>query len=166
MGKTTAERFWAKAQIGKPDDCWEWQGSRNPRGYGRFDAGVSDGSGIVRAHRWVYTNEIGQIPQGHGVLHRCDNPPCVNPRHLFSGTHRENMQDMFAKGRGNTSGLVNESTTGELNPAAKLSDQQIAEIRAMYQTGRYYQREVAALYGIDQSYVSLLVRNINRRSPI
>lgn len=86
-----ATRFWRKVKRGPPDECWPWTGRRGGRGYGRV--------GSCGAHRlaWELTN--GAIPAGLWVLHRCDNPPCVNPSHLWLGTHADNMADMRAKGR-------------------------------------------------------------------
>jgi hypothetical protein len=80
-----------------PDDCWEWFGKLTGE-YGRFQIG-GKGSKHVLAHRFAYERENGPVPEGQLVLHECDNPRCVNPRHLWAGSHRDNTQDMMSKGR-------------------------------------------------------------------
>ena len=91
-------QFWQFVQKStEPDGCWIWKGSMTRGGYGHF---VISGK-HYRAHRaaWIFTN--GEIPKGLNVLHKCDNPPCVNPEHLFTGTLKDNAQDMLQKGRYN-----------------------------------------------------------------
>ncbi len=97
MGYRTAIeiRFWDK--VVKSDECWEWQGAHDPRGYGFI--GAPGGGKNLLAHRVSWELHNGAIPQGRYVLHRCDNPRCVRPDHLFLGTHADNMADRQAKGR-------------------------------------------------------------------
>lgn len=92
-----AQRFWSKVARRAPGECWEWIGSRFPRGYGRLKLNRK----TAYAHRvsWELAHGV-PVPDGLCVLHRCDNPPCVNPAHLWSGTMADNMHDRDAKGRG------------------------------------------------------------------
>src|SRR3990167_428745 len=106
MNKETIKRFLAKVKIGQ--GCWEWQASMRNKGYGAFV--WKDGNGLEiqgRAHRFSYELLVGNIPKGLCVLHRCDNPKCVRPDHLFLGTICDNNHDMCQKGRHVSGGTYN-----------------------------------------------------------
>jgi len=149
-------RFWAKAdRSGGPDACWLWTAAKNQFGYGRFQVATRL---VGHAHRVAYELANGPIPAGKEVCHRCDVRHCVNPRHLFLGTHAENMEDMKAKGRGN-----GPRRHGSKNPAAKLTDEQAAEIRRRRAAGEKL-RVIAADFGVSEATVSLLARNLTWRA--
>jgi len=119
------ERFWARTDRSGPPHptlgtpCWIWTGSRHPSGYGYSTLG--------RAHRVAHELAIGPIPTGHEILHLCDVPACINPAHLRSGTHAENMADMAEKGRAGNRGMI---------PLTRvLTDAQVVEMREMYAAG-------------------------------
>ena len=133
--RSNEERFWEKVDRGDDGDCWPWTASRLPEGYGCFwDGTYREGPRrprIVRAHRWLYAHLHGHIPDRLEVCHSCDEPSCVNPSHLFLGTHSDNMRDMVSKGRADN--------RGARNGRAKLTPEQIEEIRRL-STGRHETR--------------------------
>ena len=153
------ERFWAKVDRRGPRDCWEWTGARLLRpgaNYGRFWTGERE----VKAHRFSYELFIGPIPEGLFVCHRCDNPPCVNPAHLWVGTHDDNMADKKAKGR-NCYGPANGSRThperrprGEGSPVAVLSDAAALAFFEAYCSGDGGQAKLAQSFGISRGTAS------------
>lgn len=104
--------------------CWEWAGSRTKDGYGR----TMEWPKSITTHRLMYKLFYGSIPEGKHILHKCDNPPCINPHHLWSGTHVDNMVDMTKKGR-------RVRLPGELNPAAKLDSHKVRKIRSLIEEG-------------------------------
>lgn len=90
---TPEERFWDKVHSAVEGECWEWTGGRDKDGYGKLRLGKTQ----IAAHRFSYELHNGQAPQGI-VRHQCNNPPCVNPAHLLTGSHQDNMNDRRAAG--------------------------------------------------------------------
>jgi hypothetical protein len=118
-------RFWERIQVtGK--GCWEWQGWKAGKGYG----GINYQGRKMYAHRLAWILRRGEIPTGLQVLHHCDNPPCINPDHLFLGTNTDNVHDCIAKGR-----KVVGDVRGEKNPKAVLSPVDVLRIRRLYDSG-------------------------------
>jgi len=132
-------RLWCHTRIGS--GCWEWQGIKTC-GYGR----ISWRGKLWRVHRLVYVLAYGPIAHGLFVCHRCDNPSCVRPGHLFLGTPAQNSADMRAKGRSS-------ALWGDRRPNAKISNQQVREIRELLNRG-VKNRDVAEMYHVSRTLIS------------
>lgn len=140
-------RFWSKVdRSGGPDACWPWIASRLVDGYGQFFCCGT----MRRAHRIAWMLFAGVLPEELCVLHRCDNPPCVNPAHLFLGTVVENNSDMTRKGRG-------VFLFGSANGSALLTEDVVLDIRREWATG-ISPRRIAARRGIGYTTVYDIVR--------
>lgn len=137
-----------KKKIIVKQNCWEWAGAKNDRGYGRF--GV-DGKN-ERAHRVSYSHFIGKIPRGKLVCHACDNPPCCNPFHLFLGTPKKNVIDMIKKGRAKHRYLY-----GLDHPKTKLNRNFYDKILLLRSRGFVY-RQISEKLGISISIAHSVVK--------
>lgn len=135
-------RFWKKVRRGKA--CWVWTGYKNPRGYGIISAGGSPIQ-LLLAHRVSWVLSRGEIPNGMCVMHKCDNPPCVNPKHLVVGTQAENLDDMRKKGRDRYRPLF-----GENNPRHRLTDRSVLSIRK----SALSHRELGIMHGVARSTIT------------
>jgi hypothetical protein len=147
MNELTLQRFWSK--VVKTSECWNWIASKRNKGYGAF-VWCSDGEVVQgRAHRFSWEIHNGKVPDGMCVLHRCDNPACVRPDHLFIGTIADNNRDMRTKGRRvppGTHGPCNWAR-GERHRAARLSEGDVHRIRRERASGLSYS-QIAARNGI------------------
>lgn len=128
------------------DGCWEWLGNRFANGYGR----VALKDTTVGAHRVAYETWVGPIPEGHLIRHKCDNKPCINPEHLETGTHADNMADKVARGRQNT-------ISGDAHYAAKLTAIDVIRIRREYSEGTVTQMELARRFNVTNKNISMIV---------
>lgn len=156
-------RFMVKTFPEPNSGCWLWDGATVPTSYGDIPRGsFGIGGRPMLAHRASYLLFIGEIPEGLSVCHKCDTPLCVNPDHLFVGTHLDNMADMTAKGRhfaaryperakevARKVGLANTHARGEGNPKAKLTATDVAAIRMDARPTRF----LAADYGVDRTVI-------------
>ena len=152
--RTLEERLWRRVER-RPDGCWVFTGSRNNKNYGQIHRGPGSRE-LVLVHRAAWEVTYGPVPEGLFVLHRCDNPPCCNPEHLFLGTNADNMRDMVAKGRGNY-------CYGENHQNATLTFKQVVEIREARARGER-RVDIARRYGIVPEYVYQLVAGQYRKN--
>ncbi len=123
--------------------CWLWTGGQDGHGYGLIT--IRPEFVAARTHRLSYLAFNGEIPEGIHVLHTCDMPLCINPEHLFLGTHKENMEDMRKKNRA-------ARMKGEKNFHAKLTEAKVLKMREEWKSGRHY-KEIASEYGIKPTNV-------------
>jgi HNH endonuclease len=131
-----------------PDRCWQWLGATR-NGYGKIICQADHKRTYVTAHRLAWELFNGPIPPGLDVLHRCDNPACCNPAHLFLGTHSDNMRDREAKGRHN-------APRGSNHGRAKLTEDDVRTIRRLVAEGTP-QNVLARRYGVTTTILWLLV---------
>lgn len=147
-------RFWSKVQTGQPDECWQWLGAKQPFGHGQFALDGGRGARREHAHRVAYAIHNGLIDDSigagtfHGtcVCHKCDNPSCVNPSHLFLGTQADNISDMNSKSR-----------HGRGAAPKKYNKSHIEKVVELKKTG-LSQQKIAWILGIPQAIVSSMLR--------
>lgn len=147
-------RFWNKVQKRSEKECWEWTAKKFPDGYGKFWFNEKS----MRAHRISWMIHFGEIPNGLLVCHSCDNPACVNPNHLWLGTNQENLIDAVKKGRCK-GGFVGKF--GENHPNTTLNQQQVDEIRILYQDKHLPQSRLSKMFFVSQGTISHI---INRKT--
>ena|SRR3990167_3201580 len=147
------ERFWSCVDkdgplLNQSDKCWIWLASRSKEGYGHFYYG-----GPQQAHRVSWRIAHGNVPPGKLVLHHCDNPPCVNPSHLYVGTDADNVKDQVARGRLRRARGVDAGL-------AKLTEGQVITIRRMYAAGKCSLPQLSHQFGIAVNAVWMIVRRL------
>jgi hypothetical protein len=144
-GEARETRFWDKVAIAGPQDCWDWQASRVPSGYGRFKVASHV---QVAAHRIAWALHNARDPGELIVRHKCDRPVCCNPAHLEIGTHKDNSDDKYERGRQRFG-----NHAGERNPRAKMSEAHLALIVDRLKAG-WSNKAIARDMPVDHSLVS------------
>lgn len=146
-----AKRLWSKIDIGDTDECWPFTGAINEHGYGL----ISLGGRSRLAHRAVAEIWTAKaLGPGECVLHRCDNPPCCNPSHLFRGTRADNHADMTAKGR--ASRPPRTDVRGSRQGRAKLHERDIPVIRSLQASGESV-GSIARRFGVTHGAISMIL---------
>lgn len=140
-----------RKKLVRAGSCLVWTGATDKDGYPLFQLGTRK---TVRGHRWWREQHRGEIPDGMLVCHTCDNPPCCRMRHLFLGSHQDNIRDRDQKQR---------QSRGERHYAAKLSDAQVVELRERIVSGETTRKQAAMEYEVSYSHVKNLVLG-NRRT--
>lgn len=176
MDDRTLARFWSKVNkdgpipVHRPElgKCWVWTACLGTSGYGRFGIGGRAG-GTVYAHHAAWDFSFGKRDKSLWVLHRCDNPACVNPRHLFLGTHDQNMADMMNKGR-SSRGKPRAYARGESNKHSRLTEENVREIRARFASGDATRRTLASEFGVSYVTIDAIVhgktwRHVGQATP-
>jgi hypothetical protein len=137
-------RLKSKVDVDPVTGCWNWTGSFRKSGYGKLNVGsLTDGSRhTVTASRASYETFVGPIPEGLVICHKCDNPKCINPEHLFTGTFKDNYDDMVAKGR------VNKARGSRIG-ISKLTESQVIQIRK----SRKSLAQLATVYGVTENTI-------------
>lgn len=146
------DRLWAKIDRGEPDACWLWIAGNRVKGYGYITCGGDSRNGKIRAHRAVWADVNGPIPDGMVVRHKCDNPGCCNPEHLILGTHADNVHDRCARGR-------SRHLVGEANAASVLTEDQVRLIRSADLSKWGSQTALARQLGVSQPNVNAVLAN-------
>lgn len=155
-------RFWDKVALTEDYNlCWIWQAGCSERGYGRYHIIDRD----FAAHRIAYVLHYKKDPLEFGVLHSCDNPRCVNPKHLFLGTNNDNVQDKVKKGRqarptNKWKGKERPEIKKWNNPQNKLSESQWYEVKNIYEKGKLSYQKIADIYGISKRATMGIVKKM------
>ena len=147
LPSTSIDKFFLWVNYSASNGCWEWTGSKDGGGYGMaFVDGV-----MVKSHRYSWEYYFGSIPSGLWVLHKCDNPACINPEHLFLGTNGDNMKDKVKKER-------QSRLFGDKNGRCVMTKDLVIELRQLYASGKFSYRDLVGRFNISQTQVARIIK--------
>lgn len=141
-------------RVKKTRKCWIWTGPLNNNGYGRITYGGASTTGLVHRASWIFFNSK-PVPVGLNVLHDCDNPRCVNPRHLHVGTQKKNIEEMCQRGRG---------VIGEDHPLSKLSNSDVVRIKTLLNKTNIYRRLISKEFNVSTTLIDRIAWGLIRRT--
>jgi len=144
----TLHDVWKKIDIKDKDDCWDWNGAKDKDEYGRMSINCI----LKYSHRIVYEETHGSIPSGLYILHKCNNPSCCNPNHLYIGTQYTNAKQMVFEHR---------QARWNRNGQAKLNKDGVLKIRFLYSTGEYSCGDLGKIFGISRQQIYRIIKNKN-----
>lgn len=147
LSEKDVARFWSKVKIGNPDECWEWQAATNRKGYGVINIKAS----LFLASRISWFIKNGNTHENLLVCHKCDNPPCVNPNHLFLGTIKDNAIDMSRKGRSRKG--RKSLYRGTLIKSSVLKEEDVLQIKKLLQKNMTCV-EISKIYNVTPEAIS------------
>jgi hypothetical protein len=141
-------RYWDNVEVKTKEECWIWEGRKNSKGYGT----IGYKKKRILATRTSYYYHYGKFENKLFVCHRCDNPICVNPHHLFLGNQKDNIQDMLAKGRNNP-------LKGSKQASSKLNEEKVSQIRSLYLNTEITEKELAIKFGVSETAIADVITN-------
>jgi hypothetical protein len=140
-------------RVNKTKKCWIWIGPINNKGYGRITYGGMSTTGIAHRAAWIFFNEK-RVPKGLNVLHGCDNPRCVNPKHLHLGTQKQNIREMCERNRG---------VIGEDHPLSRLSNLDVLKVKKLLKTN-IYRRVIAKRFNVSTALIDRIAWGLIRKT--
>jgi len=146
------KRFWKNIDKKEKEQCWQWKLAVDKDGYGRYNIGSKPNKTAMKvgSHRLSFLLHYGYLPSEKLLCHKCDNPKCCNPHHLFAGSHMDNLKDMYRKNR---------AKVGEACSNSKLTTEKVLRIRKLYETGKWSKVALGKEFNVSDKTIGNIVYN-------